>query len=213
MPSTRINNNNLHALLAKLVDSLFSDHDRVRLGVRTVVRNLGLGRVLLELVKRACSEGVGADERGPEAFAGVVGCELYEARGSGRARVRQYEIQRTGEAARVETDLGARRRLSGSLFDTKSRTGGSVGESLRGSERAISVVPSSCPSSINASALVGPGCPLPTLLPHTRRPCRTLAPHPPPFSVQKLQPKPPPPRLETVDSHRAPLPQPYPFVA
>lgn len=76
MTTTRVDNDNLHPLLLKLLYAIPGDDDRVRLGVRAEIGDLGLSRVLLQLVEGTRTESVGANETRFEALAGVVGSKL-----------------------------------------------------------------------------------------------------------------------------------------
>ena len=77
VPPARVDDDDLVALLLELVDALRRDHRRVRLRVAPVEGDLRLRRVLLQLVKGAGAEGVGAHERALEPLAlhhvGVLG--------------------------------------------------------------------------------------------------------------------------------------------
>ncbi len=85
MAARCVDDDDLEPLLLELVDAVTRHHGRVRLCQAAVVRDLGLGRILLQLVKGAGTEGVGAHQAGPEAARLVVPGELGARCGLSRA--------------------------------------------------------------------------------------------------------------------------------
>lgn len=63
VPSTGIHNDEIPPLLAEALDSLLRNNGRVALLITPVEWDLGLGGVLLQLVKGSCSEGVLQERR------------------------------------------------------------------------------------------------------------------------------------------------------
>lgn len=77
MPPRGIHDDDIEPFLFKLGHPQSRDGHGVGLCITPVKGDLGLGRVLFQLVERSCSEGVGADETGSEAFSLVVHGELW----------------------------------------------------------------------------------------------------------------------------------------
>ena len=85
VPSRRVDDDDLVAVLDEPVHSLLGDRHRVGLGVAPVERNPQLRRVLLQLVERPRAEGVGADHGGLPPPPLVVVGELGDRRRLARA--------------------------------------------------------------------------------------------------------------------------------
>ena len=107
VPTRRIHNDDLEALLLELVHALLRHRHGVRLRVASKVGDLGARRVLLELVEGTGAEGVGAHEAGLEAARRVPPRELG-ARGGFAGTLQADEHDDVGLAlARLE-GLGVR---------------------------------------------------------------------------------------------------------
>lgn len=76
-----VDDDDLIALLLELLHALLGDLDGIGLGVAAVEGDLGLGGVLLELIERTGTEGVGAHEAGLPALPLVVVGQLGDGGG------------------------------------------------------------------------------------------------------------------------------------
>ena len=71
-----INNDDFELFLFEFVDTFSCDNDGIGLGQTTIVGDLGLGRILLELIEGTGTEGIGANEGSLEASCLVPAGEL-----------------------------------------------------------------------------------------------------------------------------------------
>mmetsp|Transcript_12976 Transcript_12976/g.35348 ORF Transcript_12976/g.35348 Transcript_12976/m.35348 type:complete len:206 (-) Transcript_12976:117-734(-) len=97
MPSTGIYNDHIPAVLLEHLYTLQGDNGRVSFLVGAVEGDLGLGRILLQLVKCTSAEGIGTHKRRLVALFLVVVC-VFRARRGLSATLQPYEHDNVGLA-------------------------------------------------------------------------------------------------------------------